>query len=131
MRYLFVVAGLTALTFAAHAQEDKASIYEILDNFFASSAAYNKCGSNDEALKFKFAANLTAVSARAAMQAKEDHPYDPEGDLVNAMKERGKAIRAKVEEEIANQGCASEPIKQLLKLYEFNANWNIYGGSGR
>lgn len=128
MRYLFVAAGLTALTFPVGAQEEKANIYEILDNFIASSAAYNKCGAHDEALKLKFAANLTAISAQAAMQIKEDHPYNPETDLVKAMKGRGDAIKAKVEEEIAKQGCASEPVKELLKLYEVNANWNAYGG---
>lgn len=128
MRYLFVAAGLTALAFPATAQEEKTSIFELLDRFIASSAAYDKCGSNDGQLKLKFAANLMSVSMQAAMQAKEDHPYDPEADLMNAMKERSKAIRLKVEEEIEKQGCASEPIKGLLKLYEFNANWNVYGG---
>jgi hypothetical protein len=131
MRYLFLAAGFAALAFPAGAQEEKASIYEILDNFVASSAAYNKCGGNDDALKFKFAANLMAVSTQAAMQAKEDHPYEPEWDLRNAMNARGNAIKAKVEEEIEKQGCASGPVKELIKLYEFNANWDMYGGSGR
>jgi hypothetical protein len=125
MRYSFLAAGFAALAFQAHAQEEKASIYEILDNFIASSAAYSKCGSNDDALKSKFATNLMAVSTQAAMQAREDHPYEPAWDLTNAMNARGNAIKAKVEEEIEKQGCASEPVKELLKLYDFNANWNI------
>ncbi len=130
MRYLLVLAGLTALAVQAAAQEEK-SIYKMLDSFTASSAAYNKCGANDAGLKSRFAANFMAVSTQAAMQAKEDHPFNPAADLMNAMDARGKAIGAKVEEEIAKQGCASEGIKELLRLYEADATWDMSAGKGQ
>jgi len=108
------------------AQERKIGIYQILDNFIASSVAYNKCGSNDAGLKMKFGTNLNVISIRAAMQAKQDYPVQPEADLVKALDERGKTVRAKVLEEIDTKGCASDRITNLLKMYEFHANWNMY-----
>jgi hypothetical protein len=126
MRYLLAIAGLTALASPVAGQEEK-SIYQIWHGFAASSAAYERCGANDAALKLKFAANFLAVASQAAEQIRVEHPFDPAGDLTRAMEGRRKAIKAKVEEEIVKNGCASDSIKELLKLYEANANGNGNG----
>jgi len=120
MRFLLIIAGLIACSGPASAEET--AIYKTWYGFVASSAAYEKCGANDAALRQKFAANFLAVASQAAEQVRAEHPFNPALDLARAMDGQRKEIRAKVEEEIAKNGCASDAIKELLKLYDANAN---------
>jgi hypothetical protein len=121
MRFMLAVAIVPGLPGLASPQ-GQMDLYQTWASFVASSAAYEKCGANDGALKQKFAANFLAVASLAAERARMEHPYNPARDLANAMEGRRKAIKSKVEEEIAKSGCASDGVKELLKLYESNAN---------
>jgi hypothetical protein len=121
MRFLLAIAAIFALAALAQAQDEKA-ILQVWHGFVASSAAYDRCGASDAALKQKFAANYLAVASQAAEQMRAEHPFNPAGDLARALEGRRKAIRAKVEDEIAKNGCTSDGIKELLALYAANAN---------
>jgi hypothetical protein len=43
------------------------------------------------------------------------------------IKRRVEELTAKTDDLIAKQGCAGESIAQLLKMFEFHANWNMFG----
>ena len=132
MRYLLVLLGWALLAAPSYAtQQEKQSIHQILDNFIASAVAYNKCGANDQNLKSKFAANLMEISIRDAMSAREEHPDQSSEALAKASEEHLNAIQSKVAGLIGQNGCNSDGVKQLLKMYEFHANWNMYASPNR
>jgi hypothetical protein len=131
MRHLIALIGLTLLTTPLPAQERKVTIVQIWENFLASSVAHNKCGTKDEALEKKFAMNLFEVTIRATQKVKEEKPENPEAELVKLMDNKGKEIRAKVEEIAASKGCDFDGIQRLLKLYKFHAEWDMHKSAGR
>jgi hypothetical protein len=115
-----LLASFCALANPAPAQE-RTDIVQIWTNFLASRAAALGCNGVNPATEVQFASTLQAVSLRAAMALKERNAQLPEDELALRTKRVIDGIKDSVNAEIAKNGCGSERIRQLLKLYDLHS----------
>lgn len=137
-RLEMIKAGLVALFLAtlltpSEAQQPQArpqghvDIVQIYSNFLASRVAAVGCDSVDKATEPKFLSNLQTVTIRATMAMKERNQNLSDQDLTAKVIASQNFTEAAVKTEIAQNGCSSERIKGLLKLYKMHSDMSLGG----
>jgi hypothetical protein len=131
MRYVFAFLTLALPVSPLCAQQapplQETRVYEIRDNFVAAAVVYARCGANDPDLKLQFGLNLGVIMMKAAMQAQEERPGEPDEVSAKAVEDRLTAMAALTKERLDAAGCDSDYARKLLKMYESYANWDAYG----
>jgi hypothetical protein len=95
--------------------------------FLGSRVAALGCDAVDKATEPKFLSNLQTVTIRAAQALKERNQDLSDSDLSAKVVAAQNATQAVVKSEIAQNGCASDRIKALLKLYKINSEQSLGG----
>ena len=80
-----------------------------------------------KATELKFLSNLTTVTIRAAQALKERNPNLSEADLKNKVIAAQNKLAETVKAEIAQNGCASNRVQQLLKRYKIHSEMSLAG----
>ena len=127
-------AGLVVLIFTALLAQSKAQqpqarvdIVQIYENFLASRVAALGCDAVDKATEPKFISNQQTVTIRAMQALKERNKNLSDPDLTAKVIAAQNATQAAVKGEIAQNGCSSERIKALLKLYKIHSEMSLGG----
>jgi phage tail sheath gpL-like len=110
------VAGAFAQQTWTPAQKQVESL-PIYRNFVASRVAATRCNALDAASDRKFEANFPAVSADAARTLAAQHPGASKAEIDRQMKAMDQEARTAVDTEIAQTGCSSPEVQQLVQLY--------------
>ncbi len=118
----FVVAACVSIVSPAQPQID---ILQIWQNFVASRAAAEACGGVEKDTDTHFLANLSDVRIRALQALQERNPDAPKDELPGRMTVSENAVHAKVDEEIKKNGCSSDRIEQLLKMYKMHSTMHL------
>lgn len=126
-----IAYGLVLLLSAAaplksQAQE-RVDILLIYSNFIASRVAALGCGTVDKATEPKFLSNLLTVTIRATQAFKERSQNLSDADVTNRVTDAQKRLEETVRAEIARNGCSSDRIQQLLKLYKIHSEMSLGG----
>ena len=98
---------------------------QIWQNFLASRVAANECHALDAATDDHFLSNMMDVTIRAAQSLKESNPNVAEDVLADRMERDTNEIGTKVKADVATNGCSSERIQQLLKLYQMHSTMKL------
>jgi hypothetical protein len=112
--------------FLAYGQ-GRVEIVQIYENFLASRVAALDCGGIDQASEQKFLSNQMTVTLRAAQALKERNSSLSDADLTSKVLALQNTLQANVKTEIAKNGCSSERIQQLLKLYKLHSTMSLGG----
>jgi hypothetical protein len=125
-------AGLVMLFFMAlvtqsEAQQPQArvDIVQMSANFLASRVAALACDAVDKATEPKFISNQQNVTIRAMQVLKERNKNLSDPDLTAKVTAAQNATETAVKAEIAQNGCSSERIKALLKLYKIHSEMSL------
>jgi hypothetical protein len=79
----------------------------------------------DKATEPKFLSNLMTVTIRATQALKERNSNLSDKDLANKITAAQNQLADKVKAEITQNGCSSDRIQQLLKLYKIHAEMSL------
>jgi hypothetical protein len=71
--------------------------------------------------------NFQGVTIRAVMRLKEMYPNTPQEKIEAGVKGRMDELSAKTAALVEKEGCGGENTASLLKLFDFHANWDMYG----
>ncbi len=115
----WIVPGLS------YAQE-RVDIVNIFANFLASGVAANACNAVDKSTAAKFSANSTVVAIRAAMALKERNVAMSEKELSEKIAKWADTTKQSVKNEIDKNGCGSNRIQDLLKLYTMHTKLDLH-----
>lgn len=107
-----------------HAQ-DRINIFQIFENFVISRQAAVLCGTVAKSDDTKFQANLMAVTLRAAISLRERNPGMSNEDALKRLVDVRKGFEAGTKNLVGQNGCSSENIKQLLKLYDAHTKMTL------
>lgn len=106
--------------------QGRVDIVNIFANFLASGVAANACNVVDKSTAAKFSANSTVVAIRAAMALKERNATMSEKELSEKITRWADTTKQAVKSEIDKNGCGSDRIQQLLKLYDRHAKLDLH-----
>lgn len=106
--------------------QGRVDIVKIFQNFVASSVAASACNVVDKSTVTKFGANNVTVATRATMALKERNPTMSEKELGEKIVKMLDSIKQSVKREIDQNGCGSDRIQQLLKLYDMHAKLDLH-----
>ncbi|GAB1715251.1 MAG: hypothetical protein NTAFB05_02930 [Nitrobacter sp.] len=105
----------------------RVDIVQIYSNFLASRVAALGCNAADKATESKFLSNLQAVTIRAIQALKERNQTLSDADLSAKIVAAQNTTQAAVKGEITKNGCSSERIRALLKLYKIHSEMSLGG----
>ena len=126
MRYVsFPALAFLLAASSAFGAPDRIDIVTIFEQFLAAGTAAKYCNTLDSSNKLNWLKNYQVVILRATMALKERNPNVSDADLTAKVKAAIDGIRAKVDAEASANGCTSERIEQLLKLYQLQAELNF------
>ncbi|ATQ66502.1 MULTISPECIES: hypothetical protein [Methylosinus] len=100
-------------------------IVRIWQNFLASRVAALDCDGVDPATETQFLTTMQGVSLRAAIALKERNPLLADNELTKRVELVVDGVRQNVKADIARNGCGSERVQQLLKLYRLHSRMNL------
>jgi hypothetical protein len=128
-RIAIVILSLVTLAPCSEAQQPpgRIDIVQIYFSFLASRVAALSCDAVDKATEPKFQSNLLTVTIRATQALKERNQNLSEADLSAKIIAAQNSTQAAVKSEIAQNGCASDRIKELLKLYKVDSEVSLGG----
>jgi uncharacterized membrane-anchored protein len=127
-RIRFALASLTLFCApSATVAQGRVDIVQIYENFLASRVAALECRAIDKATEQKFLSNQMTVTIRATQALKERNSTLSDADINNKLLVGLNGLQMKVKTEIAQNGCASERIQQLLKLYKLHSTMSLGG----
>ena len=107
--------------------QGRVDIVQVYENFLASRVAASGCDAVDKATELKFLSNLRMVTMRATMALKERNPNLSDADLASRVIAAQNKTAETVKAEIAQKGCSSDRIKQLLELYKLHSVMSLGG----
>jgi hypothetical protein len=107
--------------------QGRIDIIQIYENFLASRVAALGCDAVDKATEPKFLSNQYVVTIRATQALKERNGNLSDAELAAKVVAAQNATQAAVKTEIAQNGCSSERIKGLLKLYKLHSEMSLGG----
>jgi hypothetical protein len=107
--------------------QGRVDIVQIYQNFLASRIAAVECKSVDKTTEPKFLSNQLTVTVRASQALKERNPSVSDADLAAKIVAAQNATQAAVKTEVAQKGCSSERIQQLLKMYKLHSEMSLGG----
>jgi hypothetical protein len=107
--------------------QGRVDIIRIYENFLASRVAALGCDAVDKAEEPKFLSNQRVVTIRAMQALKERNSNLDDTELAAKVVTAQNATQAAVKNEIAQNGCSSERIKALLKLYKVHSEMALGG----
>jgi hypothetical protein len=122
---LFFMALLTRSE--AQQPQPRVDIVQIYENFLASRLAALGCDAVAKDTEPKFLSNQQTVTIRAMMALKERNKNLSDADLTAKVIAAQNATQAAVKAEIVQNGCSSERIKALLKLYKIHSEMSLGG----
>jgi hypothetical protein len=123
---LAITLGFWAVPSISNGQP-RVDIVQIYSNFLASRVAALGCNAVDKTTEPKFLTNFHTVTIRAAQAVKERNPNMSDAELTAKFGASIKFTETAVKNEIANNGCSSERIQRLLKLYKIHSEMNLGG----
>jgi hypothetical protein len=118
--------GLFCIPSACFGQ-GRVDIVQIYENFLASRVAALGCDAVDKATETRFLSNQQTVTTRATQALKERNKSLSDAELAAKIVSAQGATQAAVKTEIAQNGCSSERIKALLKLYKLHSEMSLGG----
>jgi hypothetical protein len=116
---------LLATVFSKSYAQGRVDIVQIYENFLASRVAAIGCNAVDKATEPKFLSNLMTVTVKATQALKERNSNLSDKDLANKITAAQNQLADKVKAEITQNGCSSDRIQQLLKLYKIHAEMSL------
>jgi hypothetical protein len=123
-----LMAAVTiVMCLAAPAAAEGPDILQIFDRFVISKAAAEKCLKPSQDTAAKFLVNFQGVTIRAVMRLKEMYPNSPQEKIEAGVKGRMDELSTKTAALVEKEGCGGENTANLLKLFDFHANWDMYG----
>ncbi len=128
-RIVIVVLSLLTLGQYSEAQQPPGhiDIVQIYFSFLASRVAALNCNAVDKATEPRFLSNMLTVTIRATQALKERNQNLSEADLSAKIIAAQDSTQAAVKSEIAQNGCASDRIRKLLKLYKVDSEVSLGG----
>jgi hypothetical protein len=102
--------------------QQNSGIFQILDNYIASSVVYNKCGSNNLRLKSKFAVRYMNIITAAGEKMQKDNPEQPDSVYAKTLEDRYNTVEEQTKNALSAAGCDSDYARKMLRLYEVHAN---------
>lgn len=106
----------------AHA-EQPLGILKIFDQFVTSNAAASKCIKPDDDTLTKFLVNFQMISIYTSQELSKEYPTRSKEQINNAIKQKINLITEQVNKIIEEKGCDDPDVKELLKRFNVQANW--------
>jgi hypothetical protein len=121
-----ILVLILVLSSTAHAA-DKIGILKIYEQFTLASAAAAKCESPDKQELTDFLVNYQIVLTRTLMEIKERKPSLTNKQAEKIISSGNEKATEAVYSVINTEGCESQKIQDLIKLFHLQAKWNPYG----
>lgn len=118
---LLVLVGWLLISEAS--AKDGLDILQIFDAFALSAAAAELCQKPDQEALQNFSANWMLVNGYAAQELARRYPEYSKEQVARAMVRKREYLKAKVDEVVKAEGCASAKIQDLVKRYAAHASW--------
>jgi hypothetical protein len=112
---------------SASREQGRVDIVQIYFTFLASRVAALGCNAIDKATELKFLSNQQTVLIRATQAFKERNANLSDAELTAKIIAAQNTTSANVKAEIAKNGCSSERIQSLLKLYKLHSEMSLGG----
>lgn len=119
--YLLVVLALFPVKAKA------ADILNIFDQFIVSNVVAAECGDFELEIVDRNLVNLEIVQTRALQTLQQQQPDRPVEDLFALMDARVSSLSAALKQRIDADGCATEDMQSILRLFEVQANMDLLG----
>jgi len=107
--------------------QGRVDIVQIYESFFVSRVAALECDGINKATEEKFLSNQLTITIRATQALKERNPDLSDSDVTTKIGEIQNQLKKNVQNEVAINGCSSERIQQLLKMYKMHSTMSLGG----
>lgn len=119
--FAFTYIFLSSLLLTDLASAKKIDILEIYNRFYLTQSLAQKCGQPDKGMVRKFSKNFSIVKIRAEERVQEMRTDFSAQQVQSSFK----TMNGRLDKIVAAVTCKSPQAEQLMKLYEFHANWDM------